>query len=134
MAHPISRIWLYAIRYGIYFAFAFGAVAWRNWRKRRNETAAQSWPTAEAVILAGSVAPVPKTSCFLVTLQYTYFAGEYHTGSYLQHFPREIDADDFVRRLANQRVPIRYNPTHPDKSVLEQSVLEQHISASPHFG
>jgi hypothetical protein len=127
MAHPIPRIWLYTIRFGVYLAFAWGAVAWRNWRRRRNETAARDWPTADAVILAGSVAPIPKTSCFLATLQYTYFAVEYHTGTYTQNFPREIDADDFVRRLKDQRIPIRYNPAHPEKSVLEQSTLEQHL-------
>jgi hypothetical protein len=134
MAHPVPRIWLYTIRFGVYLAFAWGVVAWRDWLKRRRETAARTWPTVEAVILTGSVAPIPKTSCFLATLQYTYFAGEYHTGTYLHHFPREIDADDFVRRIQNQRIPVRYNPAHPEKSVLEQSVVEQHTRAlAPSF-
>ena len=134
MAPSIPHLWLLILRYGIYLAFAWGAVAWRDWLKRRRETAARDWPTAEAVILAGSVAPVPKTSCFLATLQYTYFAGEYHAGTYLHQFPREIDADDFVRRLKDQRVPIRYNPANPEKSVLEQSVVAPHLhpQLTPH--
>jgi hypothetical protein len=131
MAHPVPRIWLYAIRYGVYLGFAWGAVAWRNWLKRRRETAARTWPPAEAVILTGSVTAIPKTSCFLATLQYTYYAGEYHTGTYLHQFPREIDADDFVRRMTNQRIPIRYNPREPDQSVLAQTTLEQHILIAP---
>ena len=123
MATLIPRIWLLILRYGIYIAFAWGAVAWRNWRKNRRETAAQSWPSVEGVILAGAVEPLPKTSCFLVTLQYCYFAGEYHSGTYFQQFPREIDADDFVRQIKDQRVPIRYNPRDPAQSVLAQTTL-----------
>jgi hypothetical protein len=133
MAHPLPRLWLLTIRYGVYLAFAFGAVAWRNWRKNRREALARDWPTAEAVILAGSVAPLPKTSCFLATLQYTYFAAEYHTGTYTHQFPREIDADNFVRQLKDQRVPIRYNPAHPDKSVLTQSTLEHRTQLTSRF-
>lgn len=130
MTPHLPRLWLLAIRYGVYFAFAWGAVSWRRWQKRRRESAAQSWPTAEAIILCGEVAPVPKTSCFLATLQYTYFAGEYRTGQYQHEFARESDADNFVRRLANQRLPIRYNPANPDRSVLEQTSVEQQIPAA----
>jgi hypothetical protein len=122
------------IRYGIYFAFAWGAVFWRRWQKRRLETQAQGWPSVEAIILSGCVEPIPKTSCFLATLQYTYFIDEYRTGQYIHEFARETDADDFVRQLANKRVPIRYNQSNPDKSVLEQSIVEQHAQLTPRFG
>src|SRR5579859_1905912 len=121
---PHSHLFTLGIRYGLYFAFAWGAVTWRRWQKRRLENLAQAWPSVEAIILSGHVAPVPKTSCFLATLQFTYFVGEYHTGVYTHEFARETDADDFVRQLTNQRIPIRYNPTNPEKSVLEQSVVE----------
>jgi Protein of unknown function (DUF3592) len=126
MTSHLPRLWTLGLRFGLYFGFAWGAVTWRRWQKRRRETIAQSWPSVEGVILAGHVAPAPKTSCFLATLQYTYFVDEYHTGSYVHEFAKEIDADDFVRQLTNQRVPIRYNPSTGDESVLEQAVAEQH--------
>ncbi len=130
---PHSHLFTLGIRYTLYFAFAWGAVTWRRWQKRRLETRAQSWPSVEAVILNGQVAPVPKTSCFMATLQYTYFVGEYHTGSYYHEFASESDADDFVRQLTNKRVPIRYDHSNPEKSVLEQSVVEQQSQLTPHF-
>jgi Protein of unknown function (DUF3592) len=134
MTPHLPRLWTLGLRYGIYFAFAWGAVNWRRWQKRRMETIAQSWPSVEGVILSGSVSPAPKTSCFVATLQYSYFVGEYHTGTYFHEFARETDADDFVRQLNNKRVPIRYNPANADKSVLEQSVVEQHAQLTPRFG
>lgn len=133
MTPHYSHVWTLVIRYSIYFAFAWGAVTWRRWQKRRLETIAQSWPSVEAVILNGNVAPVPKTSCFLATLQYTYFVDEYRTGTYVHEFARETDADNFVRQLTNKRVPIRYDHSKPEKSVLEQSVVEQHAQLTPRF-
>lgn len=135
MTPHISRVLLLVVRYGVYFAFAWAAVYWRRWQKRRQETVAQGWPSVEAVILSGQVAPLPKTSCFLATLQYTYYIdGDYRTGKYIHEFAKEIDADDFVRQLKDKRIPIRYNPSNPDKSVLEQSVVEQQAQLAPRFG
>lgn len=133
MTSHLPRLWTLGIRYGVYFAFAWGAVTWRRWQKRRQETIAQNWPSVEGVILSGHVEPAPKTSCFIATLQYTYFAGEYHTGTYLHEFARESDADDFVRQLTSKRLPIRYNPASTEKSVLEQSVAEQQAPLTPTF-
>jgi hypothetical protein len=134
MATHYSHLWVLGIRYGIYFAFAWVAVYWRRWQKRRRETIAQDWPSVEGVILSGQVAPVPKTSCFLATLQYSYFVEEYRTGKYVHEFAKETDADDFVRQLKDKRVQIRYKQSSPDKSVLEQSVVEQHAQLAPRFG
>jgi hypothetical protein len=133
MTPHISRVYLLIIRYGVYFAFAWAAVYWRRWRKRSRETSAQAWPSVEAVILTGQVTPAPKTSCFTATLQYTYFVDEYHTGIYIHEFAKEIDADEFVRQFNNKRVPIRYKLSNPDKSVLEQSTVEQYAKPAPRF-
>jgi hypothetical protein len=125
MNSHLPHLWVLAIRYSVYFAFAWGAVSWRRWQKRRRESIAQSWPSVEGVILSGHVEPAPKTSCFLATLQYTYFVGEYCTGAYIHEFAKETDADDFVREMRDKRVPIRYDPSKPDNSVLEESTVEQ---------
>ncbi|MDP9051348.1 MAG: DUF3592 domain-containing protein [Acidobacteriota bacterium] len=132
MTSHLPRLWALGLRFGIYFGFAWGAVTWRRWQKRRKEAIARTWPSVEGLILTGHVTPAPKTSCFLATLQYTYFVDEYHTGAYIHEFAKESDADDFVRQLTNQRVPIRYNPSQLDRSVLVQAVAEQHAS-SPRY-
>jgi hypothetical protein len=128
------HLYLMILRDGVYFAFAWAAVYWRRWQKRRRESSAQAWPTVEGVVLSGQVAPAPKTSCFLVTLRYSYFVDEYRTGTYIHEFAREIDADEFVRQLKDKRVPIRYKQSNPDKSILEQSVVEQYAQLTPRFG
>jgi hypothetical protein len=134
MTSHLSPLWVLGIRYGIYFAFAWGAVYRRRWQKRRRENIAQGWPSIEGVILSGQVTPAPKTSCFLATLQYTYFITEYRTGKYVHEFARETDADDFVRQLKDKRVQIRYKQSNPDNSVLEQSIVEQQAQLAPRFG
>jgi hypothetical protein len=134
MTPSLPRVYLLIIRYGVYFGFAWAAVYWRRWQKRRRETSAQAWPSVEAIILTGHVIPAPKTSCFTATLQYSYFVDEYHTGTYIHEFAKEIDADEFVRQLTNQRIPIRYKQSNTDKSVLEQSVVEQYTQPAPRFG
>jgi hypothetical protein len=36
--------------------------------------------------------------------------------------------------MKGQRVQVRYKQSSPEKSVLEQSVVEQHILLAPRFG
>jgi hypothetical protein len=129
-----SHLWTYAIRYALYFGIAWGAIYWRRWRKRRREAIAQSWPSVEGVIIRGDVLPIPKTNRFTATLQYSYFVEEYRAGEYTHEFQKESDADDFVRQLRDKRVQIRYKQSNPDKSVLEQSTLEQLVMLAPRFG
>jgi hypothetical protein len=57
-------------------------------------------------------------------VQYTYFVEEYRLGQYIHEFAKESDAENFARQIRNQRVQIRYKQSNPNKSVLEQRVLE----------
>ena len=129
-----THLWGYAVRYGLYFGIAWAAVYWRRWRKRRRELAAQGWPSTEGVIVSTKVTPVPKTTYFHATLQYTFFLDEYRTGTYVQEFSRESEADDFARQMKDKRIQIRYMQSNPNKSVLEQSVIEQHVMLAPRLG
>jgi len=43
MTPHFSHLWVLGIRYGTYFAFAWAAVYWRRWQKRRREIVAQGW-------------------------------------------------------------------------------------------
>ena len=88
----------------------------------------------EGVIVSGEAKPIPKTRQFHAVLVYTYFIGEYRSGKYHHDFGSEGQADDFVRQMKDKRVHIRYHPSDPDKSVLEQSVIEQHVLLTPRFG
>jgi hypothetical protein len=129
-----SELVTLSIRYALIFGIAWGALHFRRWRKRRRETIAQGWPSVEGVIVSGNVTPIPKTTHFNATLQYTFFVDEYRTGKYVHEFNKESDADDFVRQLKDKRLQIHYKESNPDKSVLEQSVVEQIVQLAPRFG
>jgi len=134
MIHGSFPFFRLAYRYGMYIVAAWGAVYIRRGLKRRREAIAQSWPSVEGIVLSGVVTAIPKTSHFHATLQYTYFLDEYRVGKYVHEFSNEPDADDFVRQLKDKRVQIRYKQSNPNKSVLEQSVIEQHVMLAPRFG
>lgn len=135
--HPLLRYahtGIYFLKYPLYFIAGWTAIYFRRWRKNRTEAIAQGWPSVEGVIINGKVTPIPKTKQFHAVLQYTYFVDEYRTGKYEHDFGNESEADDFVRQMKDKRVQIRYNQSNPDKSVLEQRVVEQHVLLAPRFG
>jgi hypothetical protein len=132
--HRYARLWGDALKWIIYFGAGWGAVYFRRWRKSRDEDIAQGWPSVEGLIISGKVAQIGHTSRFMVTLEYSFFLQEYHYGKYIHEFPKKSDADEFARTMQNKRVQIRYKQSNPDKSVLEQSVIEQHILLTPRFG
>jgi hypothetical protein len=131
---PFAHLWGYLLKWPLAFITGWAAIYFRRWRKSRRENAAQGWPSVEGVIVSGKATPIPKTSHAHVTLQYTYFVDEYRTGQYDHDFPNETDADEFVRQMKDKRVQIRYQQSNPDKSVLEQSVVEQHVMLASRFG
>jgi len=135
--HDLSHfghLWIYFLKWPLYFLACWTAILYRRWRKSRNENTAQGWPSVEGVIISGKVTPIPKTSQFHASLQYTYFVGEYRTGKYDHDFSSEADADNFVRQMKDKRIQIRYKESNPDKSVLEQRAIEQYILLTPNFG
>jgi hypothetical protein len=129
-----GHIWIYLLKWPAYFIVGWAAIYYRRWQKTRQETLAQGWPSVEGTIIGGKVAPIPKTSRFHVTLDYTYFVEEYRSGKYAHDFANESEADDFVRQMKDKRIQIRYNQSNPNKSVLEQRAIEQHVLLAPRFG
>jgi hypothetical protein len=115
-------------------AAGWGSLYLRRWQKRRLEESAQGWPSVEGRIVSGKVAAIAHTSRFLATLEYTYFVEEYRTGKYTHEFAKKAEAEDFVAKMRQQRVQVRYNQSNPAKSVLEQSVIEQLVLLAPRFG
>lgn len=135
--HEILRhthAWIYLLKWPLSFVAGWTAIYVRRWRKTRNENAAQGWPSVEGRIISSKAARVENTSRYLVTLEYSFFLTEYHYGKYTHEFSKSDEANEFARQLKDKRVQIRYNQANPDKSVLEQSTIEQHVMLAPRFG
>jgi hypothetical protein len=130
--HPAALIGMF--KWPISFIAGWCVIYIRRWQKRRDEAAAQGWPSIEGRIISSQAARIQNTSRFMVTLEYSFFLDGYHYGKYTHEFSKEADANEFARQLKDKRVQIRYQPANPDKSVLEQSVIEQHILLAPRFG
>ena len=129
-----SHTWIILLKWPIAFVAGWGGIHYQRWRKQRAEATAQGWPSVDGRISGGSVKPIPKTKRFLATLTYVYFVGEYRTGKYVHDFQTREDADNFVETMRDKHVPVRYKESNPDKSVLEQRAIEQHILLAPRFG
>jgi len=135
--HDLTRFghaWFYPLKWLIAFVTGWTAILYRRWRKNRDESLAQGWPSVDGLIISSKATPIANTSRILVTLEYSYFLQEYHYGRYTHEFSKQEDADKLVRQMKGKRVQIRYNQSNPDKSVLEQSVIEQHVLLAPRFG
>ena len=125
----------------IYFlALALNSILIR-WKQRREETE-QDWPSVEGNIQYASVAVTATSSPsifdsmkneYCVTLEYSYFVGEYRSGKYVRVFGDdfESEANDLVERMKDKKVRVRYNPSNPDESVLDPSFIEQHTMPPP---
>jgi hypothetical protein len=135
--HVLERLfhhWNEAYQWPLYFVIGWITIYVRRWRRRRDEDAAQGWPSIEGRINAGKVSGAGHTSRFLATLDYSFFLDQYHYGKYTHEFAKKAEAEEFVRQMKDKRVQIRYNQSNPDRSVLEQSVIEQHVMLAPRFG
>jgi hypothetical protein len=99
----------------------------RRFRHKQKLAAADGWPSVEGVIVDGKVVPIPKTRLFRATISYSYFVEEYRAGEYVREFSSVEEADHFARNLRDRRLQIRYKPTNPDLSVIDQSMLEQMV-------
>ena len=129
-----TGLWILSFKYVFGFAAGWGTLYLRRWQKSRREEAAQSWHLVEGNISSAKVESIPHTSRFVAKLQYTYFVEEYRLGEYTHEFSKKSEADDFAAKMKGQRVQVRYKQSSPEKSVLEQSVVEQHILLAPRFG
>jgi hypothetical protein len=65
---------------------------------------------------------------------YSYYVGEYRSGTYVRGFKREEQADDFVRQLKDKTVRVHYKDADPDRSVLLDRDLEMVVLMAPQYG
>lgn len=126
--------WNEVFQWPLYFVLGWIAIYIRRWRRNHVEEAAQGWPSAEGNITSGKVTRLAHTNRQLVTLEYSYFVEEYRYGKYTHEFSKKEEAEEFIRQLTNKHVQIRYNPSNPKQSVLEQRVAEQYVLLAKPFG
>lgn len=112
---------------------AFAAAGVRKlYQKRRQKKAMEGWPATDATIQSGHVRKEGMRS-YWAELRYTYYVGEYRTGTYVRHFRREELADDFVCQLKDKRVHVHYDGANPDKSVILDRDVEMVAMLAPEF-
>ena len=77
------RHWNEAFQWPLFLFLGWVAIYVRRWRRRRNEEAAQGWPSGDGRIIGGKVAGVAHTSLFTATLEYSYrLEDKAHYGKY----------------------------------------------------
>ena len=108
----------------IAYPLAFASAAVAAWWHRRRQRIALEWPSIEGCVQFVSVTPITDSSNYTATLEYSYFVGEYRSGSYDQVFRSEEAANNFAQGMKDKKVPIHYSPRDPDKSVLEDEDVE----------
>jgi hypothetical protein len=94
----------------------------RLFQKWRQNKAIAGWPATDATIQSGKVHK--EGWRVWVELTYTYYVGEYRSGTHVHKFRREELADDFVRQVKDKRVHVHYDSDHPEKSVILDRDLE----------
>jgi hypothetical protein len=117
-----ARLWANVVRLAV-LAVGFGTIAWRRWQKSRLEALAQAWPSVDGRLHDGHVEPAGDRC--VASFAYDYYIGEYRSGTYTREFSSQKNAEEFVSQLKGKRIPIRYNPTNPDESVIEDADAKQ---------
>jgi hypothetical protein len=99
---------------------AFGVrKLYQKWRQNK---AISGWPATDATIQSAKVHKQGWNSW--VELTYTYYVGEYRSGTHIHKFRREEQADEFVRQVKDKHVMARYDQNNPEKSVILDRDLE----------
>jgi hypothetical protein len=126
---------LSAIKFLKVFGFIPGAVAAfairRFVQKRLQRKAMEGWPAADARIHGGNVHHEGRR--FWAEITYSYYVGEYRSGTYVRGFKREEQADDFARQLKDKTVRVHYKEADPDRSVLLDRDIELIVLLAPQY-
>jgi hypothetical protein len=108
---------------------AFGVrKLFQRWRQNR---AIAGWPATDATIQSGTVHKAGWR--VWVELTYTYYVGEYRSGTHVHRFRSGEQADEFVRQVKDKRVHVHYDGDHPEKSVILDRDLEMVALLAPAY-
>jgi Protein of unknown function (DUF3592) len=124
----IKLLKVFGVLPGAIAAFGVRKMAQRWWQNR----AMAGWPATEATIQWGKVHQDGRK--LWAEFTYSYFVGEYRSGTYLRRFRKEEDAEAFIRQAKDKRVQIRYDSSNPDRSVVLDRDLELVCLLMPQAG
>lgn len=106
---------------------AFGVrKLYQKWRQNK---AMSGWPATDATIQNGRVHK--EGWRVWVELTYTYYVGEYRTGTHVHKFRSAEQAEEFIRQVKDKRVHVHYDADHPEKSVILDRDLEMIALLAP---
>jgi len=114
----------------VWIAFLVVGLAPALWR-RLQRSRASSWPIAEARIESVEVHEpsfsfTRKRGYYSAQLGYSYsVGGSIYSGTYKRDFSSEHEADEFVRDLKGQSLPVHYSPDRPSSSLLLEHDIER---------
>jgi hypothetical protein len=125
----------------IWLAFILGGWLLPLWRWLQREQA-KSWPTTTARIdsayigepkrFLGLTLQSGRSRTYDAILAYSYtLSGPSFQGQYKQSFGSEKEAQDFLRDLEGQTVPVQYHPNKPARSVHLEATVETLLRNRP---
>ena len=119
-----------------YFGIIPGAAAAfsvrKLWQKWRQNQAVSGWPATDARIQSCRVHKDGHRGVW-AELTYSYYVGEYRSGTYVRRFRREDAADDFARQVKDRSVQVHYNATDPNRSVILDRDVEMIALLAPQY-
>lgn len=101
-------------------------------QKRLQRKAMEGWPATDARVQSGAVRHEGRR--YWAELTYSYYVGEYRSGTYLRGFKQEEQADDFLRQVKDKTVRVHYNGSDPNRSVLLDRDIEMIFLLAPQYG
>lgn len=127
----------------VYVWLAFLLIGWLRpvWQWLQREQA-KSWPTATGHIDSAYIAEPKRflgltlqsgrSQTYSATLDYSYtLSGETFHGQYKRRCGSEGEAQEFLRGLAGQTVPVQYNFNRPGRSALLEATVESLLRSRP---
>jgi len=109
-------------------ALGYGIKKWKQ--KRRQDRAQVDWLSTDATVQGGTVKKHGPRQ-YWVELTYSYFAGEYRTGTHVHRFHKQEEADEFLRQIKDKRMQVRYNPGKPAESAILDRDIEMVVLLTP---
>ena len=109
----------------------------RRWVKRRNARRAQSWPSAEGIVLAVHVSRETKffrsARRFNASFNYSYSVTEggeinYFSGDFSRAFPDEDRAWEWLWSVKGRRIRVHFDPEHQQVSAVLAADLDAHFA------
>ena len=110
------------------FVAAFGVQKIRQ--KYRQRKAVEGWPSTDATIQWCKVHKEGVRN-YWVEVTYSYYVGEYQSGTYVKTFKKEQQAEDFASQLKDKRIRIHYKQEDPSNSVILDRELEMVALLAP---